>query len=157
MKLQDFDFRIYDGNKKSYLTEDKLESVGLGIEKCNHIGAFLHFHDDRSIDYYIDNIEIELFTGFMDRNECKIYEGDIIKCWNDNYYEDSDDSYALGSTATPLEESEKHYDYFKIKFDRELGFVSMDLLSLSHILSKYDCVDIVGNIHENPELLGCEK
>lgn len=133
MKLQDFDFRVYDGNKKSYLTEDKLESVGLGIEKCNHIGAFLHFHDDSSIDYYIDNIEIELFTGFKDSNGKKIYEGDIVKIDKFDFIGVIEFSLGIGSCVRHCSKS------------TSLG-------ALQPYIEK-----IIGNIHENPELLGGEE
>lgn len=148
MKPQNISFRVYDNQAKEY---NGNKEVLLGSD--NKIYR-IHTITGELQQLKPEALEVEFYTGFKDKNGNKIHEGDIIKCWNDNYYEDNDDSYALGSTTIPLEESEKHYDYFKIKFDKELGFVSMDLLSLSHITSKYDCVYVVGNIHENPELLG---
>lgn len=78
MELNELDFRIYDRKNREYITEDKLEGVGLGIEKCTNTLAFLHFIDDKTIDYYHD-VEIELFTGYLDQTGKKIYENDILK------------------------------------------------------------------------------
>lgn len=78
MEPKEFDFRIYDRKNKWYITEDKREGIALGIVKCVSTYAVLYFMDERSIDYYTD-IEIELFTGYLDKTGKKIYENDILE------------------------------------------------------------------------------
>lgn len=146
MKLQDFDFRLYVVSAKDYVRdEDKYQILADLKAKSEYI--------ERNA-LKEPQVEVEFFTGFYDKNKKQIYEGDILKCWNDNYYESKDDPYASGSIAIPLAEHEKTFDFFAIQFDKELGFASKDLLTLSYIIVDYDCVEVVGNIHENPELLG---
>ncbi len=158
MKLQDIDFKLWDKKKAKFVDLNR-QSIVFLKDDLQIEGKFILMFPNFICSPVLnaDDFEICLCTGFYDKEGNKIYEGDILKCWNDNHYEDGDDPYALGSTAIPLEESEKHYDFFRIRFDKELGFASVDLLPLSYIIGDYDCVDVIGNIHENPELLGEEK
>ncbi|EJL6136743.1 hypothetical protein NMQ56_001674, partial [Campylobacter jejuni] len=92
-------------------------------------------------DMFIGNgndLEIELWTGIYDKNGKKIYEGDIVK------------------TKSP-------YDCFlaKVGIHKEGTFYleskSRDYIgSLIYLVKDegYD-TEIIGNIHENPELLKC--
>ncbi|EAH7284921.1 hypothetical protein EID14_08325 [Campylobacter coli] len=152
MKLKDFDFRIWDNIEKKYIKTPH----GLYIENTEHNDAssysrIIGNYEQRSfyIDYpfndrnneYYDNEEsllIELFTGLYDKNGKKIYEGDIVK------------------TKSP-------YDCFlaKVSIHKEGTFYleskSRDYIgSLIYLVKDegYD-TEIIGNIHENPELLKC--
>lgn len=155
MKLQDFDFRVWDISKKRFYNDLELSMLPADNFKntFNINLAIIFARNLENASMFGDNYEFELFTGYQDKNGTKIYEGDILKCWNDNHYEGKDDPYASGSVAIPLAENEKKYDFFAIVFDKELGFVSTDLLALNYIIDDYDCVEVVGNIHENHELI----
>lgn len=147
--MRPLNFRVYSYYDKRYLP--------LVVKDSEiYINAFGQVRYNKQIDNLPclpqDELRIELFTGFYDKNKKQIYEGDILKCWNDNYYESKDDPYASGSIAIPLAEHEKTFDFFAIQFDEDLGFASKDLLTLSYIIVNYDCVEVVGNIHENPDL-----
>lgn len=69
-------------------------------------------------------LELEQFTGLQDKNGNDIYSGDIFK---------------------------RPWKYDEL-------YVVNDLLDLGYNLHEYwmdtDCIEIIGNIHENDELLG---
>ncbi|EPF4621181.1 YopX family protein [Campylobacter jejuni] len=141
MKLQDFDFRILDKTKEEFL---KKEPTLIKIDNERVIaGRISRFYANTAdiTDKFIGNgndLEIELWTGIYDKNGKKIYEGDIVK------------------TKSP-------YDCFlaKVGIHKEGTFYleskSRDYIgSLIYLVKDegYD-TEIIGNIHENPELLKC--
>ncbi|EKB8869416.1 hypothetical protein OPO46_001147 [Campylobacter coli] len=145
MKLSDFDFRVWDGRK--YVNNIK---GGVYIHKedtdvkCLNRNQACYDYEFQLDDLDNSNLEIELFTGYYDDKGNKIYVGDIIEC--------------LVFT------NEKNLEIFYeiICFDMELGLCSklsngdggylFDLLRDKNNKTIED-VYVVGNIHENKELL----
>lgn len=81
---------------------------------------------------------IEQYTGLKDRHGTEIYEGDIVL----DYYDGE--------------------DAFIVEWDKDTA--SFILVGADHIASvsfdNFDAdidLEVIGNIHENPELLGGEK
>ncbi|MFQ67097.1 hypothetical protein EDZ98_03630 [Campylobacter coli] len=145
MKLKDFDFRIWDGRK--YVNNIKggvyIHKQDTDVKCLNRNQACYHYEFQLD-DLDNSNLEIELFTGYYDYKGNKIYVGDIIECLvftNENH-------------------SEIFYEI--ICFDMELGLCSkssngdggylFDLLRHKNNKTIED-VYVVGNIHENKELL----
>ncbi|EHB2851747.1 hypothetical protein JYF24_001037 [Campylobacter coli] len=145
MKLKDFDFRIWDGRK--YVNNIK---GGVYIHKKDTDVKCLNRNQDcYDYEFQLDdldnsNLEIELFTGYYDYKGNKIYIGDIIEC--------------LVFT------NEKNLEIFYeiICFDMELGLCSKSsngdggyLFDLRRHKNNKTIEDVyvVGNIHENKELL----
>lgn len=145
MKLKDFDFRIWDGRK--YVNNIK---GGVYIHKEDTDVKCLNRNQDcYNYEFQLDdldnsNLEIELFTGYYDDKGNKIYVGDIIECL----------------VFTNEKNSEIFYEI--ICFDMELGLCSklsngdggylFDLRRDKNNKTIED-VYVVGNIHENKELL----
>ncbi len=122
MKLQDFDFRIWDKDEKCFLdpyTKSRAVVKNLPNEK-------------------LLNLEIELFTGLCDKNGNKIYEGDILY-----YFKDCSEGEVF-----------KYQVLFKegafYLFETYDGFVDDEDLIAEFDLKE---LQVMGNIHENKELL----
>lgn len=158
MKLSDFDFRVWDNIEKKYIktphglyienTEhNDASNCNRIIENYDHVGFSVDNPYDWKNKEYFNNenaFSIELFTGYFDKNGNKIYVGDIIECL----------------TLTNENHSEVFYEI--ICFDMELGLCSklsngdggylFDLRRHKNNKTIED-VYVVGNIHENKELL----
>lgn len=144
MKLKDFDFRIWDNTEKRYLNEIELHKydkspveAGTTFTETDRINE-VEFVKNKN------DLEIELFTGYYDYKGNKIYIGDIIE-----------------RLVFTNEKNSKIF-YEIICFDMELGLCSklsngdggylFDLRRHKNNKTIED-VYVVGNIHENKELL----
>jgi len=73
------------------------------------------------------DIHGEQYTGLKDKNGTEIYEGDIVKQFN-------------GLTA-------------ECKWDSQFAGFVYDKEGMVDVESSHNCVEVIGNIYENPELL----
>lgn len=145
MKLKDFDFRIWDGMK--YVNNIKggvyIHKEGTDV-KCLNRNQDCYDYEFELDDLDNYNLEIELFTGYYDYKGNKIYIGDIIEC------------------LVFINEKNSEIFYEIICFDMELGLCSKLINGESGYLfdlrrdknnKTIEDVYVVGNIHENKELL----
>lgn len=105
------------------------------VDAINFKGQILlndgKFHDINKTDYILMQ-----YTGVVDKNGKDIYEGDIVRIWANP----RDYGGYKGHNYTGVVE----YEEFS------LGFI----LSDGHGLRDFEFIEIIGNIYENPELLG---
>lgn len=145
MKLQDFDFRIWSYNTEEYLQPkntylaiakdekglDSYEKVLDVADDCSGHVYPLHQYGDSA------NVEVELFTGFHDKHDTKIYEGDILRIQLDhNKVEKGFVQY--------------HNGIFKVVNRKASHEYCVTFLGTCYIK---DGVEIIGNVHTDPDLL----
>ena len=122
--VREVKFRVWDDTNDKFI-DDKESQVELN-------------HKDNQLTHFSDH-ELEQFTGLRDKNGKEIYEGDIVliehPCWTERTIVKFIDGCFMLEQVDPVKGHEKTIvPLHKIKF----GNWSLD---------------IIGNIHENPELL----
>lgn len=135
MKLQDFDFRIWDDETKEYIINPTLvRAIDSGEIFCGSAMANSKKGLDVKMKHNEDHLELELWTGYLDKNGKKIYEGDILE--NKMTMED-----------LPYKVVFKWGAFYLVEIDGN----DEDLMSEFLFME----LEVIGNIHENPELLKC--
>lgn len=132
MKLQNFDFRIWNTACKKYI-----DDVGL---ISNIMCDLIHSATDIIEDY-----EIELWTGYFDKNGKKIYEGDVIKYVYIFKHELLDKGV--------IKKLPKKVSIGCVGIDNFLGFRILKNKELQCFMKDIANIEIIGNIHENADLL----
>lgn len=89
------------------------------------------------------NLDIQQFTGLLDRNGKEIWEGDIVKM------------YTPGNSSIPVEIktaiSFKEGSFIAVEMNRKTFLTLKDAITLSNDVKMG--LEIVGNVYEHPELL----
>ena len=114
--------------------------------------------------WFVDPETVGQFTGLFDKNGKKIFEGDIVKCRHRLYkisFEEFEDKKIRRSYGKEIEEASiggfncfYWRNYTVSIYD---GCVRIQNGSDSHYIRKnyiYNhAIEVIGNIHDNPELL----
>lgn len=130
MKLKDFDFRIWHKGSESFV-----DMVVSGT-------------DLRIIPTDDEDMELELWSGFYDKNGEKIYVGDMVKYRK--YTEPLEVVYAESTFYIIHPSIEKE---FQVDCGTRLQGI-YDNRDNGYKDNKLECVEVIGNIHENAELRG---
>lgn len=139
MWLNQFDFRIWDNEENKYIYDD------IGVISIKNIkGPYKNLVcESKAMDkeikisiktLFYDRYEIELWTGLTDKNGKKIYEGDIVE-----FTDDFDDIYFLKINFSCIY-GVSFTDDDNANFEINIGLIK-------------ESFEVVGNIHENKDLL----
>lgn len=124
--MREIKFRVWDNIAKKYIDGRYVSISGLGllhVAKRIIKNCFRPPHT-RKNPWFI----VEQFTGLRDKNGTEIYEGDIL----------------IDDAGEPIE-------YWVVKFS-DGGFVG-ECAGVTESLFELTQLEVVGNIHENPELM----
>lgn len=130
MKLKDFDFRIWHKESESFV-----DMVVSGT-------------DLRIIPTDDEDMELELWSGFYDKNGEKIYVGDMVKYRK--YTEPLEVVYTESTFYIIHPSIEKE---FQVDCGTRLQGI-YDNRDNGYKDNKLEYVEVIGNIHENAELRG---
>ena len=131
MKLKDFDFRLV-------LTPEIMADIVCDNKDCPCQTPLLYVEQARNHfnDPLYKNCEVELWTGYIDTKGIRIYENDIIRTDKDEIFQVVQDGEV---TAWGLLKDDRPY------------------CSLAEVMFESERVEVIGNTHENADLLKKEK
>ena len=127
-------------------------------------GDILNLED--TIFYEVDPKTLGQYTGLTDKNGVKIFEGDIVKCCDmigTIKFENGAFGIATNDTIDyqSFEDEIKNWTFCDNEpyFCYCDNFISFQELMWNYDLYKGECdiVEIIGNIYDNPELLGVKN
>jgi len=126
-------------------------------------GSLLWYADEPQIwdgegnNYLVRSETVGQCTGLKDKNGTLIFEGDIVKI-NTHYNHLVCDDYEYDC------ESEKGYSLFKIIYDDDMARFGAERIKCVKWETHHYSLDyvphnhkVIGNIYENPELIGGEE
>ncbi|EAW7204195.1 hypothetical protein FG327_03965 [Listeria monocytogenes] len=133
-------FRAFVKRKKKMLPVTDLcfnETEAVGVSGCGNAKCTL------CADWYsFDDVVLMQYTGLKDKNGKKIFEGDIVAFSEDDFH-------VFNSQVEYF--SEDGYPAFDIKVPSDYYFDSNVFSEVS--MSGLHEIEVIGNIHENPELM----
>lgn len=139
---REFEFRVWEEREKAYNTWTFILDM-IGNLFRNVYGALIGCNKK---DYIV-----EQYAGLKDKNGKEIYEGDIVKAKIQGFWATGPNTICEGKATWNLEvvyDEIRHMNVFHILGSKNAPDTIYYLFE-----DKISDVEVIGNIHENPELL----
>ena len=130
-KMREIKFRAWVKDRKEIFEVVLINYVSKNVTYIiERIGHSLNIRDGKFNDVEFNDVEFMQYTGLKDKNEKEIYEGDIFH---------------IGSKK----------NLYVVEWI-DCGLKGRQIKNISWIGLDYwkDDIEVIGNIYENPELLG---
>ena len=141
--MREIKFRAWDSKTRKYISEVPTLEVLLddpdapiSHRDIDEMDALYYYPEYPLGDDFDGRIIYEQFTGVQDKNDKDIYEGDIVRIIEDSMW--------------------KHNGIYTVGYDRgSFNLTHKSLTAGFRTLLDLDFskIEVIGNIHENPELL----
>lgn len=132
-ELDKFDLRLWNRKEKEFYSLEDLVLRYFDLTDEDGCPLYACIDEDQHLKPQYRNWTIELYIEMKDKNGKKIYENDIIK-------------HSMLKDAAVIKYSEEYALYF--------ADAKRTKVSLANLADKPNSIEVIGNIHENPELLG---
>lgn len=129
--MRELKFRVWSEDQKTYDYKFPYNSVGDFYVSSSGV-VYSDFGSTITPEVMQKAFIVEQYTGLKDKNGKEIYEGDVVDVWIGGDKQD---------TPYVVEDMRELYS----EFHHDDGYY------------QFSKVEIVGNIHENPELVGGEE
>ncbi len=157
--MRSLKFRVWSKKDKSFVHEWQIAEIKNADANNGLVGFKAKAYFDANLllitpnTFHVDNVEINQFTGLLDKEGAEIYEGDILK--------------VSRSHTKSVETSKNVFKVELIEDGEEIGHVFWADYAYEYAISyehiRYDDVEklqpanhrylVIGNIYENPELI----
>lgn len=140
--MREIEFRVWDSRKKSYFNKKDIS-----IDNLGNIFVFEGYDENDADLWHVrilsdpdnERYVIEQTTGLTDKNGTEIYEGDICSFTS-----------KTGKHMGVVEWSDNlaSFGLRMVKNNFRYTFSDLDTMGVN-----LDTLEVIGNIHENPELM----
>ena len=149
--MREIVFRAKRKDNGEWVYGSLLIQAGERINKDELTPAEYRILGCRGENHLVDPETVGQYTGLKDKNGTKIFEGDILRLWGDGY--DWNGIVVFGRTTSDEDNLEDYgYGWQLDKITKDEPVYTKILLWVEAEADGIDC-EIIGNIHDNPELL----
>ena len=143
--MKELKFRAFHKSSKIMFDVVQIDFINKFVFSYERIRSMSKYPYFDTVSYLSSECELMQFTGLKDVDGKDIFEGDVVEVEFDDYY--SNNSFTIDEDSTHKGEIVFEFFGYYIKFP------DMCFMSINDIADYEFNIKILGNIHQNPELL----